>query len=166
MKLEAEFQAELRKQLHRPLANYKWVVEKVQDAFKNGQLDLNFVFNGSMAKCETKYIPAWPVKPGTEVQLKPLMSKEQRTHADEWTSGGGLALLLIGIEDRWFMWEWPAVPISLTKYRLTLDPKACALGGVMRDLTPIVEYVQTWDQNRWLSQREQFIMDTGRNGAR
>ncbi len=138
MRTEADFGQELRSELHNPLRG--WVVEKVQDGFKKGQLDYNVCFNGAVAKLELKYVPEWPAMSSTHVGVGRLCSAEQRRHLSEWQQGGGCALVLVGVEDCWFLFQWPNVPLSLPASDMH-HPPCVAHGKVNKQLHRVRAHV-------------------------
>lgn len=88
------------------------VAWKVQDAFNAGLPDVDACFNGKACKIELKYEPNPPVHSTTPLwfstvdkvlKRRAIVSGAQWNYLKEWHDAGGLAFVLIGVKQTWYL---------------------------------------------------------------
>lgn len=103
----------IKKVWHQPLKS--WVANKRQDLVNKGLPDIDACWSGVAVKVELKYAPAFKARQDTKYTFShyskdqrnrmTIVSREQYRNLEEWATAGGLAFILIGIKDYWYLLE-------------------------------------------------------------
>jgi len=82
---------------------------KLTDMFTAGTPDALYCIDGVTGVLELKYVPAWPVRDATLIEVG--LTEAQRVWLEEWRGrAGGRAHVLLGVAKDWFLLELHEVP--------------------------------------------------------
>ena len=129
MKNEAAFWSRwVQPLLHKPPERWAW---KIPAELRTGLPDVNFGTKQDSGWIELKYVPEWPVRASTTVEV--AVTDEQYAHLREVFWAGRPSWVLLGVAEEFFLVHFSNVMPHIRLTREGLRQVARARGVMRRD---------------------------------